>query len=430
MKNLSVNIIGYINKQFGLGEGTRANIRSLNAIDLPLEINDFNFNIVDTIKDQNHDEISKLSLSNKSPINIVQLNIDKLTTFIEHGGSEYLKGKYNIGFWVWELNNFPKEGQKFYNLFDEIWTPSSFSAASIAKSSPIPVITIPHSININRTPHKRSHFGLEDECFYFLSIFDYSSSIERKNPLGTISAYEKAFGINNPKIKLIIKSSIRPGYKEEKSLIEERLKINSSIIYIERSLERDEIYSLINVCDCFISLHKSEGFGLTMAEAMFLNKPIIATAYSGNTDFMNVNNSFMVKYSLTSAKNYNNMSTDQDLWAEPNIEHAAECMKDIYNNPTHASQIARQGMLDIKNQLNPKKTGITIKNRLALIQEHLNEPRNHKEYLNKISLQQIKIGELEEKLNSIKKLPSVQLKLKFKDFKNRISGKDRKYNWE
>lgn len=430
MKELAINIIGYINKQFGLGEGTRANIRALRAANISTCINEFNHNINKEILDQEHQEVDVLSNQNSHPINIVQLNFDKLTSFIENYSDTYLKGKYNIGFWVWELERFPEVAHVYFDLFDEIWTPSNYSAESISLYSPIPVINIPHSIEILNVPHDRDYFDLSQDNYYFLTIFDYNSSIERKNPIGVIDAYELAFGKNHTTVKLVIKASERPNFESEKQLIDSRLSENASIIYIEKTLTREQIHSLIKQCDCFISLHRSEGFGLTMAEAMYLNIPVIATDYSGNKDFMNTNNGFLVKYKLVSAELYNKFSSAEDMWAEPDIEDAAEKMKFVFHNPMEANKLASRGNKDIQERNSPEYIGAKMRARLNFIQNNLLKKASGKDLLQEISKQKIEISLLNDKLESIKNLPYIQMKVKFKNFKNRYLGKDKKYIWE
>lgn len=279
-------------------------------------------------------------------------------------------------------------------------------------------------------PHDRDYFDLSQDNYYFLTIFDYNSSIERKNPIGVIDAYELAFGKNHTTVKLVIKASERPNFESEKQLIDSRLSENASIIYIEKTLTREQIHSLIKQCDCFISLHRSEGFGLTMAEAMYLNIPVIATDYSGNKDFMNTNNGFLVKYKLVSAELYNKFSSAEDMWAEPDIEDAAEKMKFVFHNPMEANKLASRGNKDIQERNSPEYIGAKMRARLNFIQNNLLKKASGKDLLQEISKQKIEISLLNDKLESIKNLPYIQMKVKFKNFKNRYLGKDKKYIWE
>ncbi|WP_332029181.1 glycosyltransferase, partial [Kaistella sp.] len=202
-------------------------------------------------------------------------------------------------------------------------------------------------------------------------MFDYYSSINRKNPIGAVEAYEKAFGKNHSSTLLVIKSSLSNEFPREKKQLLDRIGNNSSIILVEEVMERERLFGLMNCCDSFVSLHRSEGFGLTMAEAMYLGKPVIATGYSANTEFMNLNNSFLVKYNLIKTGNLYYFSTEDDIWADPDLSHAAEMMKYVLENPDHSKTIADQGQQYIKRNLAPKLIGKKIEKRLKFIHTEL-----------------------------------------------------------
>ncbi|WP_292009519.1 glycosyltransferase [Chryseobacterium sp.] len=426
--NFGVNISGYINKQFGLGEGVRSNIRAIKTTDIPYVINDFNITISKHVKDETQNALT-VSKDNPYNINLVQINIDRLHAVMQETDKSYFQNKYNIAFWAWELENFPEESKVFFSLFNEIWVPSNFCTEAISKVSPVPVIKMMHSIELEAPSYTRSEFNLPEDRFIFMTMFDYYSSISRKNPLATIDAYEMAFGKNNPEVLLVIKTSIAKEFPEEKKSLMERVGDNKSIIIIEEILDRDRLYSLMNCCNCFVSLHRSEGFGLTMAEAMYLGKPVIATAYSANTEFMNINNSFLVKYDLIKTGNQYYFSTEKDVWADADIDHASQQMKLVYSNKNLASDIAQKGQNDIKKFLSPKIMGEKIKYRLELINKEI-IPNLSQNTSNEESLLQFEIKLLEEKLAKIRSLKPVQWKIKFKNFQNKLTGKNRKYFWE
>lgn len=424
--NFGVNISGYINKQFGLGEGVRSNIRAIKTTDVPFVLNDFNIELSKYVKDDHSQEISK---ENPYNINLIQINIDQLLKVIEKTDKSYFQDKYNIGFWAWELENFPEESKVFFDLFNEIWVPSNFCTEAISKVSPVPVLKFMHSIAIEKPLFTRKDFDLPEDKFVFFTMFDYYSSIHRKNPIATIDAYEKAFGVNNSKVLLVIKSSLSNEFPKEKSTLMERIGSNKSIVLIEEILERNQLFSLMNCCNCFVSLHRSEGFGLTMAEAMYLGKPVIATGYSANTEFMNLNNSFLVKYSLVKTGKQYYFSTDKDFWADPDCNDAAKKMLFVYENPAEAKKIANRGETDVKRFLSPKLLGEKIKNRLQFINAEI-FPRMHDKASSKESLLLLENKIQQQKIEKLRSLWYVKLKENFKNFQNKITGKKRKYMWE
>lgn len=424
--NFGINISGYINKQFGLGEGVRSNIRSIKTTDVPYVLNDFNIEISKFIKDDQNEEISH---SNPYDINLIQINIDKLLQVIDQTDKKYFQGKYNIGFWAWELESFPDESKVFFNLFNEIWVPSNFCTEAISKVSPVPVLKFMHSIEIDTPVHTRADFDLPADRFIFFTMFDYYSSIHRKNPIGTVEAYEKAFGKNHPTTLLVVKSSLSNEFPREKKQLLDRIGNNSSIILIEEILEREKLFGLMNCCDSFVSLHRSEGFGLTMAEAMYLGKPVIATGYSANTEFMNLNNSFLVKYSFVKTGNLYYFSTEHDIWADPDLSHAAELMKYVFENPQDAKTIAEKGQQDIKRNLAPEIIGEKIKKRLEIIHSEL-FPNMHAKTSSAEKLLLLETKIQQQKINKLRGLWYVKLKENFKNLQNKFTGKNRKYMWE
>ncbi|MFP3598998.1 glycosyltransferase [Chryseobacterium sp. SIMBA_029] len=426
--NFGVNISGYINKQFGLGEGVRSNIRAIKTTDVPYVINDFNITISKHVMD---DTQNALAVSEENPynINLVQINIDRLHSVMQETDKSYFQNKYNIAFWAWELENFPEESKVFFSLFNEIWVPSNFCTEAISKVSPVPVVKMMHSIEIETPSFTRKDFDLPEDKFIFMTMFDYYSSIVRKNPIATIEAYEQSFGKNNPDVLLLIKTSISKEFPDEKKMLVDRIADNKSIIIIEEILERDQLYSLMNCCNCFVSLHRSEGFGLTMAEAMYLGKPVIATAYSANTEFMNINNSFPVKYTLIKTGDLYYFSTEKDIWADADVDHASEQMSLVYKDKDKAAAIAQRGQSDVKKFLSPEIMGEKIKQRLELINKEI-IPTFSNKTSNEESLLKFEIKILEEKLAKIRSLKPVQWKIQFKNLQNKLTGKKRKYFWE
>jgi len=361
--NFGINISGYINGEFGVGEGARANIRAIEAADIPLAINNF----PKSIHRKKDDTYQNFNQDNPYPVNLIQVNADEIHNFIKYVGSNYLKNRYNIGFWAWELPVFPPEFNAAFNFFDEIWTYSNYCAESISLASPIPVIKMMPSISIPTPSLDRETLALPKEKFIFLFIFDFYSIFERKNPLATIAAFKQAFGDSNPDVLLVIKTSNSEKFPQHRQQLNAAIENCQSIQHIDGYLSRNEINSLLNNCNCYVSLHRCEGFGLTMAEAMFLGKPVIATGYSSNTEFMNIGNSFLVKYQLAEITTDIGPYKKGNFWANPDIKHAAYLMKYVLNNHEQAQQVGARGAEEIKALLSPQIIGSKIRTRLEYL---------------------------------------------------------------
>ncbi|MCL1667830.1 glycosyltransferase family 4 protein [Elizabethkingia ursingii] len=366
-KAFGVNMSGFFNAEIGFGEAIRNNLKALETVDIPTKPINFNLHLRHRLNDNSVKYDDNI---NDYPINIVHVNMDTIGSFLQEKSSDFFKGKYNIGYWAWELEIFPEVYTEYFKYYDEIWTCSKYCLDSISLKSNIPVINIPHPINVTTEDIDQNfEIGLSNDCYNFLFVFDYNSLIERKNTLGLIDAYEKAFGKNNQHVKLILKTSIPNHHPKAKEKVLSRIGDNKSIIYKEEMLRRGELLALMNQADCYISLHRSEGFGLTMAEAMALGKPVIATGYSGNLDYMNTNNSFLVKYKIVKQEDDLGVLPKDNYWSEPDTDHAAEMMKFVFNNQEYAKKIGEQARQDINKQLSLHTIGMKMKTRLNVIEK-------------------------------------------------------------
>ncbi|MEM1171066.1 MAG: glycosyltransferase [Cyanobacteria bacterium P01_H01_bin.35] len=363
-QKLGINIAGFVKGELGIGEGVRATLRAIETTNIPFVIN----NIISTPHRNSDTTYHKFTQENPHPINLFQVNANEVKTFLKKPTvKQYFANKYNIGFWAWELPKFPPEWIGAFTPFNEIWTYSNYCAESISMVSPIPVIKMMPSINLPIPKIGRKELDLPTDKFIFLFIFDFFSRLERKNPLATITAFKKAFGNSNQNVLLLIKSSNSERFPNDKSRLINSIQDSSNIKHIDGYLSKEKINALLYNCNCYVSLHRAEGFGLTMAEAMFYGKPVIATGYSSNTEFMNVGNSFLVDYEKVEISDNYGPYKQGDIWANPNIEHCANLMKYVFNNYRQAEKIGLKASQDIKLLLSPETIGKKIKTRLEYI---------------------------------------------------------------
>ncbi len=357
-----INIAGYIQGEFGVAEVSRASIRAVEKTNLPFVINN-----ISTSNHHYNDKTYK-TFSDENPfcVNLIHVNADMVPEYVKLKTPQYFRNRYNIGYWFWELANFPARWQASFEPFDEIWVASTFCQESIAKSSPIPVVkmTFPIILSDKEIAPDRDMFKIPKDKFLFLFSFDYLSVFERKNPLAVLKAFNKAFDKRDDVI-LVVKT-INMEYAPEKV---EQLKAEmrrSNVHLLEGHLSRHEMLTLVASCDSYVSLHRSEGFGLGMAQAMYFGKPVIATGYSGNMEFMNHNNSFLVKYKLTELEQDFGPYEKGNFWAEPDINDAADLMYRVFQKTDDVVKIAEQGRLNIQNKMTPSITGRQIIDRLNL----------------------------------------------------------------
>lgn len=335
--HFGVNIVGLFNSVIGLSQAARYTSASLSKSNIPYcEVNAFFNNNAGTI-DYTDNRCFKYS------INIDIFNPDIAHNIKESLGFSNWKNRYNIGYWVWELPICPVYWEMISLLYDEIWVPTTFVKNSF-KSLNIPVNVIPYAIP---TSNKQGKYDLEsydisDNDFVFLVLFDVLSFIERKNPYDSIIAFKKSVASKNSNVKLIIKVNNGHSKPEVVSELKDYIKENDNIKIINKVLTSEDMNSLLNRVDTVVSLHRSEGFGLSLAEAMEKGKPVIATNWSGNVDFMNKNNSCLVDYNLIKIKKSIGPYSRRCKWAQANTEQASYFINKLVTDRAFYNTISQE----------------------------------------------------------------------------------------
>jgi glycosyltransferase involved in cell wall biosynthesis len=405
-----INITGYVKGEFGLGESSRAQIRSIKAADIPHTICNIDSNVHRSLDATITDD--EFTTDNPYAINLLNFNAEAMPEFLDNIGPDYLKGKYNIGYWAWELPTFPPEWEWLFQYYDEIWVPSGYCAEALSVVSPVPVVKIMHSISLPAPSIDRGTINFPKDKFIFLFMFDFHSTLARKNPIGIIEAFKRAFKNTNQDVMLFIKSSNGKHYPEQVELLKDIASSHPSIQFIEGHLKKEEVNALFYNCDCYVSLHRAEGFGLTMAEAMYYGKPVIATGYSSNIEFMNVGNSFLVKYDLIKVTQDSGSYKKGNIWADPDVEHTAALMHYVFHNYAYARQVGLRAAREVKDKLSPLTIGKKIRHRLEHIMSSvaLNMHDDTSDNLQALAWKQT-AQELQEELDK-SKLEIKQLKAK------------------
>jgi glycosyltransferase involved in cell wall biosynthesis len=363
----AVRVTGYLSHTLGLGAAGRGYARALEAagvavstasvplhhLQLPVELQDGygRHGFEDLLHDGVHHGFE-----------IVAVNAEELPSFVQRLGESYFQGP-RIGIWGWETDTIPVRWRRAFALVQEIWVYSRFMAENISAVAPVPTIVLPPPVQAPAEPVAPLRLDVPDDGPLFLFVFDYLSTIQRKNPVGLIEAFKRAFAPGEGPRLLIktINGPLRPLAEEEVLWAAHG---RADIHVIDRSLSGEELNGLMAACDCYVSLHRSEGFGLTMAEAMAIGKPVIGTGYSGNVDFMNDQNSYLVDYTLGRVGPDCEIYPPEGEWAQPSVEHAAELMRRVIERPEEAAAIGARAREDIARQLSPRATGTAMRRRL------------------------------------------------------------------
>jgi glycosyltransferase involved in cell wall biosynthesis len=365
-----VTLVGYVSGEFGVAENLRMACSALKAVSLPVDIYKIGTDGVYCESDERFDGFVVSESTNA--IQIFCVNADQISQTQKSLGHNITAGRYKIGYWFWELSNFPTDWWHAFDYVDEIWAPTKFIAETLLKVSPKPVIHMPVPVAFSlKSTYSRKFFSLPDACFLFLFSYDFHSYSQRKNPEACVTAFMKAFETSNLQVGLVIKTIYAEKHPQAYSKLLKSVEGDDRIIIINKVMPRDEMYGLISVCDSFLSLHRSEGFGLGMAEAMLLGKPVIATGYSGNMDFMNTENSCVVDFTLIAVEPEAYPHWEGQVWAEPNIIQASDYMKEIFENQIFRETVARNGQEYIQKNHSHTEVGTKMKNRLVQIDSRL-----------------------------------------------------------
>jgi len=416
--NNGINILGYTEAMSGLGEAVRLNILAIKKYNIPTNI--INFEKVKHNKSYNYNL--------EYNINLVQVALHDLDCFFSVIDPAFFNNKYCILFVVWESEFIPENIEKNVNLFNEIWTASGYCNQLFKKTFSGPIITVPHPVEVNLEPiQNQNKVSLFDKNkFSFLFIFNYHSSIERKNPFFLIDAFSKAF-TDDDKVELIIKTSGAEKFKKYEKKLRLLAYSKCNVKIINNEMDKNSVNHLINNCDAYVSLHHSEGFGLTLAEAMYLGKPTIGTNYSGNTEFMNEDNSFLVEYEIGYLKNPDNNFSDKTVWANPILNDAINKLKQVYDNRLLRNKKAKNGKTYIKNKLSFDSVGSIMRDRIAYLNENLDDLlMNNKQntyLLKQLRLAKSEVTQLRNEVRRMKKNVIISLILDLKKVVRIVKGK-------
>ena len=292
-----VNLIGYIRSEHGLGEACRLTADALN--DSGIEWSAFDWEINNPSRQNDDTWSKKIKASINYNISIFNINADQMNVAKQYLPSAAWDG-YRIGIWYWELTEFPEQWRDAFNLVDEIWAPTRYIQETLKKKSTVPIYYMPPGIRRDepKVEYNRDYFGLPKETFLFLNFYDAYSYTSRKNPTAAVTAFQMAFEPDDMSVGLVLKINNIDEESDEYKAVRNVVAGYRNIYIIAKTMTRDEINGLTNVCDASVSLHRAEGLGLLCEESMYYGKPVIATNWSGNTDFMKADNSCLVDYTL------------------------------------------------------------------------------------------------------------------------------------
>lgn len=366
-QRIGVDVAGFLRGGLGLGEAARRYVTALRAAGVPVRTTTVDVPVPKAQRKRvKRAEFDDLTLDGEVAFNLVCVNAPELPRFYEDVGAEFFAGKRTIGVWAWEVDEVPPSWEWSFSAVDEIWTYSDYVVGVLsAASGDVPVVKIPLAVPEPEPPGPPPDLGLPDR-FTFLFLFDFYSTVQRKNPLGLIEAFRRAFGPGEGP-QLLIKSFNGDLKPERLREVRAAAAGHPDVHVVDRYVAAAERDALVASCDCFVSLHRAEGFGLGLAEAMALGRPVLATGFSGNVDFMRPENSWLVRYKPARVGPEGENYPSGGVWAEPDLDHAAELMRKIWESPNSARERAERGRRDVLTELSPQRVGHQARERLETL---------------------------------------------------------------
>ncbi len=363
-----VNVVGFFTSELGVGEVARLLVAGLDAVDVPaLPVSGQLAPPSRQGIDYPHVGIDDASF----PVNLICINGDGVPVFAREAGRSFFEGRHTIAVWWWEVGDPPASWTPAYEFVDEVWVGSQHVYDAIAPTSPVPVVrfTLP-VLAPEVASGSRSDLGLPADGFLFLYVHDYHSVAARKNPLGLIDAFSSAFapGSGATLVLKSINADTHPAEHEELLLATGG---RPDIVLVDGYVSAQEKNAIIAACDCYVSLHRSEGFGLTIAEAMLLGKPVIATAYGGSLEFMNEKNSFLVDWEPTAVGEGAFPYAPDAVWADPDLDHASALMRRVFSDRADAAARAALARREMLERHSAAAAGAIMESRLSLVRERL-----------------------------------------------------------
>lgn len=369
-----VNFFGPFEARDSIGRVAALNIECLKAGDIPHEIHLLSRPAPN--QTANYATIDDELISTlRHKINLFHFNARRVPLYFSRLGEGSLKGFYNIGFWVHEMEAIPNQWARQLEFFDEIWTPSSLCQSAVSLSANIPVLRMPYPIESApvSTRMEARLSGMRYSEFNFVSIFDVASDAERKNPLFTVRAFLSAFK-DNFSVKLILKTRNLDCDLDLQNMLFRITEKHRNVVIIDGYMEYSELNELYSKTDVYVSLHRAEGFGLTISDAISRGIPVLTTGYSGNMDFCNAADTRLVSYELRHVGYNRPRYRSYDRWAEPDMDDTVEAFIELFADHKRWIEKALKARKRVIRDFSVDAVANLMSNRIKLISNNFTFP--------------------------------------------------------
>jgi len=363
-----VNVIGFPQGVLGLGEDARMAARVLQLSSTPVTL--VNAPMAGPARlDNSVDHLISEEL--KYNVSLICLPAPEMVRLALEGGRKLIDAPtHKIGAWPWELPHWPDAFGNVHHMVDEIWAQSRFVQSVYSRLGNTPVYHMPMAVEVPAPlAAQRERFGLPGDEFLFYLMFDGNSWLSRKNPLAGVQAFKQAFGERSPGVGLVVKAmNVRDDDPVWRAVLD--LAAGDSRIHIvSERLSRQDSTDFMACCDAYISLHRSEGFGRVIAEAMVLGQPVVVTNFSGNVDFCEPDTAFLVDGELVPLRPGDYLFAEGQYWCDPDVSIAAEQLKRMIDDAPLRERIAQAGKARIERDYSVEAVARAYARRLADIVE-------------------------------------------------------------
>lgn len=357
-----VNLVGYLSGELGIGTSARLMDAALEAAHIPTSTFAASADLQSRAT-----AAYRRSDGTRYDTSLLAVNADQTKTVAE-SLADVVGRSYRIGMWYWEVESFPASRDAAFSHVDEVWAATDFVRDAIAERATVPVRTVTPPLpqrSAVEPPEVPARLRIPVDRPWFFFAFDYLSTVERKNPLGLIEAFARAFSPDDREGPVLVIKTLNAGRRVGDA---ERLRLAAGhrrdVILIDEYLEPDELTALMARCTAYVSLHRAEGLGLTIAEAMAWGRPVVVSAYSGNMQFTNSRNAFLVPCRMTTIPVDAEPYPAGTQWGDPDLDHAAAILRRIVDDPAAASAVGRLAAEDVRVLHSPVAAGERVKDAL------------------------------------------------------------------
>ena len=360
-----VRLVGHPFMPIGMGEHLRNTWRALNSVAVFPKLTDV-YKLVSPDPDQIA-EFGAAMTGTTAEINVFHINGNEVEQVLAHLAYRETWQGYNIAFPMWELPRYPLDWARQLDRFDEIWAPTAFVRDALLTACEKPVVHLTQACEVMLSQFLgRRYFGIPENDYVFLFMYDLRSFTTRKNPQAVVEAFRRLLAARPfSRVQLVIKVNGVDSDAQAFLRLEDTIAdLAGHVTLLKHVMSDNEVKNLVRCSDCFVSLHRSEGYGLGIAEAMVLGKPVIATAFSGNMDFMQPEVSFAVDHELVAVNEGDYPCHEGQFWADPDLDQAVHFMRQLIDDPQSGRARGIVARRHMRSEFSYRASGVRYLNRL------------------------------------------------------------------